>query len=66
MRPMACPGHYAAVTLCVEPCPRPAPGVLLNATQAGNAQLAEVVVPRPRFARILERSARLCPACGSG
>ena len=29
-------------------------------------QLAEVAVPRPLFARILERSACLCPACGSG
>jgi hypothetical protein len=26
-------------------------------------QLAEVVVPRQLFARILERIARLCPAC---
>jgi hypothetical protein len=29
-------------------------------------QLAAVAVPRPRFARILERIARLCPAWGSG
>ena len=29
-------------------------------------QLAAVAVPRPLFARILERIARLCPACGSG
>src|SRR6516165_5762407 len=29
-------------------------------------QLAEVAVPRQLFARILERIARLCPACGSG
>ena len=29
-------------------------------------QLAEVAVPRKLFARILERIARLCPACGSG
>ena len=29
-------------------------------------QLAEVAVPRKLFARILERIARLCPACASG
>jgi hypothetical protein len=29
-------------------------------------QLAEVAVPRQLFARILERIARLCPACASG
>ena len=29
-------------------------------------QLAEVAVPRELFARILERIARLCPACASG
>ena len=29
-------------------------------------QLAEVAVPRKRFARILERIARLGPACASG
>src|SRR6516225_320083 len=29
-------------------------------------QLAEVAVPRMLFARILERIARLCPACASG
>jgi hypothetical protein len=29
-------------------------------------QLAEVAVPRQLFAQILERIARLCPACASG
>jgi hypothetical protein len=29
-------------------------------------QLAEVAIPRKLFARILERIARLCPACASG
>ena len=29
-------------------------------------QLAEVAVPRKLFAQILERIARLCPACASG
>ena len=29
-------------------------------------QLAEVAVPRPLFAQILERIGRLCPACASG
>jgi hypothetical protein len=29
-------------------------------------QLAEVAVPRKLFTRILERIARLCPACASG
>jgi hypothetical protein len=29
-------------------------------------QLAEVAVPRQWFAQILERIARLCPACASG
>jgi hypothetical protein len=29
-------------------------------------QLAEVAVPNELFARILERIARLCPACASG
>ena len=29
-------------------------------------QLAEVAVPRELFAQILERIARLCPACASG
>jgi hypothetical protein len=29
-------------------------------------QLAEVAIPRRLFARILERIARLCPACASG
>jgi hypothetical protein len=29
-------------------------------------ELAEVAVPRKLFARILERIARLCPACASG
>ncbi len=29
-------------------------------------QLAEVAVPRKLFARILERIARLSPACASG
>ena len=29
-------------------------------------QMAEVAVPRKLFAQILERIARLCPACASG
>jgi hypothetical protein len=29
-------------------------------------QLAEVAVPRKLFARVLERIARLCPACAWG
>jgi hypothetical protein len=29
-------------------------------------QLSEVAVPRNLFAQILERIARLCPACASG
>ena len=29
-------------------------------------QLAEVAAPRKLFAQILERTARLCPACASG
>jgi hypothetical protein len=29
-------------------------------------QLAEVAIPRKLFARLLERIARLCPACASG
>jgi hypothetical protein len=35
VRQASCPGHYAVVTLRVEPHPGPAPVVFLNATQAG-------------------------------